>query len=98
MATLTDAAILYVSQQVTFILRFFLSKNIRIARDRAWQHAVESRGKGPDFWQPYVEEWEVPPQVDVKEGFLEKAIGGWLGMLVVKQGMVGDPLPQLGHS
>ncbi|KAJ2930310.1 hypothetical protein H1R20_g6757, partial [Candolleomyces eurysporus] len=81
----TYAAILYVSQQVTFILRFFLSKNIRIARDRAWQHTVESRGKGPEFWRPYVEEWEVPPQVDVKEGFLEKAMGGWLGLLVFKR-------------
>ena len=78
---------IYVSQQVTFILRFFLSKNIRIARDRAWQHTVESRGKGPDFWQPYVEEWEVPPRVDSNEGFLEKAMGSWLGPLVIKRGM-----------
>jgi hypothetical protein len=78
---------IYVSQQVTFILRFFLSKNVRIARDRAWQHTVESRGKGPDFWQPYVEEWAVPPRVDSNDGFLEKALGGWLGPLVVKRGM-----------
>lgn len=46
------------------MLTFFLSRNIRIARQRAWDQTVASRGKGPDFWQPYVEEWDVPPVVD----------------------------------
>lgn len=57
---------LFLSEQITYILRFFLSKNIRIARERAWDQTVASRGKGPEFWQPYVEEYAVPPK-----------IGGW---------------------
>jgi hypothetical protein len=57
-----DAAVLIVASQVTYILRFFLSRNIRIARDRAWD---QTRGKVPDFWQPCVKEWENPPSVSL---------------------------------
>ncbi|KAF6753174.1 hypothetical protein DFP72DRAFT_902106 [Ephemerocybe angulata] len=81
----TYAALIYMGDQLTTILRFFLSKNIRIARERVWQHTVASRGKGPDFFQPYVEEWDVPPVVDSKEGWLEKLVGGWMGMFVLKR-------------
>ncbi|KAJ3991897.1 hypothetical protein F5050DRAFT_1791706 [Lentinula boryana] len=74
----TYAAALLVGQQVTYILRFFLSRNIRIARDRAWNQTVASRGKGEDFWRPYVEEWDHPPKV-VHSATLwyEKAFSGW---------------------
>lgn len=75
--------------QLTTILRFFLSKNIRIARDRAWQHTVASRGKTPDWFQPYVEEWDRPPSVgedEVKGSLMERVAGGWMGMLVVRRG------------
>ncbi|KAE9402694.1 hypothetical protein BT96DRAFT_1017440 [Gymnopus androsaceus JB14] len=37
----------------------FSTRNIRIARDRAWNQTVLSRGKGESFWQPYVEESEL---------------------------------------
>ncbi|KAG6380568.1 hypothetical protein JVT61DRAFT_4931 [Boletus reticuloceps] len=60
----TYMAILLLGSQVTSIITFFLSRNIRIARQRAWNQTVASRSKGPDFWQPYVEEWDVPPVVD----------------------------------
>ena len=69
------AAIVILSSQLTFILKFFLSRNLRIARERAWDQTIESRGKGPTFWQPYVEEWDVPPVVDV---------GQWAGLEVAK--------------
>ena len=78
-----------VGSQVTYILRFFLSRNIRIARDRAWDQTVASRGKGPDFWQPYVEEWEYPPRLDLEskqQKFIEKWLGGWFGLFIVKRG------------
>ena len=84
----TDAAVLIVGAQVTYILRFFLSRNLRIARDRAWDQTVASRGKGPDFWQPYVEEWQNPPSVDSKfqmNQFVSKWLGGWFGLFVVKR-------------
>jgi hypothetical protein len=45
-------------------LYFFLSRNLKIARARAWDQTVASRHKGNDFWQPYVEEWDNPPAVD----------------------------------
>jgi len=80
-----------VGSQVTYILRFFLSRNIRIARDRAWDQTVASRGKGPGFWQPYVEEWEYPPRLDLdskKHKFIQKWLGGWFGLFLIKRGML----------
>jgi len=80
----TYVTVIIVGSQVTHILRFFLSRNIRIARDRAWAQTVASRGKGPDFWQPYVEEWQNPPSVKSNQ-FVNKWLGGWFGLFVVKR-------------
>jgi hypothetical protein len=52
---LPDATLLFLGDQITGILYFFLSRNLRIARDRAWDQTLTSRGKGPDFWGSYVE-------------------------------------------
>lgn len=71
----TWAAVVFLSSQLTFILKFFLSRNLRIARERAWDQTIASRGKGPAFWQPYVEEWDIPPVVDV---------GEWAGLEVAR--------------
>ncbi|KAH9486023.1 hypothetical protein JR316_0000086 [Psilocybe cubensis] len=84
----TYATIMILGSQVTYILRFFLSRNIRIARDRAWDQTVASRGKGPDFWQPYVEEWETPPNLNLEtkqDKLIKKWLGGWFGLFVVKR-------------
>ncbi|KAF9458785.1 hypothetical protein BDZ94DRAFT_1200543 [Collybia nuda] len=82
----TYAAILLVGSQLTFILRYFLSKNIRIARDRAWAQTITSRGKGPEFWGPYVEEWENPPKVVVeKYGGVKRWVGGRVGLFFVRR-------------
>ena len=81
------------ASQVTYILRFFLSRNIRIARDRAWAQTVASRGKGPDFWQPYVEEWQNPPSLASNPNsnqFVNKWLGGRFGLFLVKRGMFSD--------
>jgi len=48
---------------VNFILNFFLRRNITIAKQRVWDQTVASRGKGPSFWKPYVEEWDRPPVI-----------------------------------
>jgi len=65
---------------------FFLSRNIRIARQRAWDQTVASRGKGADFWQPYVEEWEFPPVVNDRPwGKLDKLVQGWFLRMVVRK-------------
>lgn len=43
-------------------MRFFIIKNLRIARSRAFNLTVQSRGKPVEFWnQGYVEEWQQPP-------------------------------------
>jgi hypothetical protein len=73
--SLLGATIVFLSSQLTLILKFFLSRNLRIARERAWDHTVASRSKGPAFWQPYVEEWDVPPVVDVSQ---------WAGLEVAR--------------
>lgn len=78
-----------VGSQVTYIMQFFLRKNLRIARDRAWDQTVKSRGKGPEFWQPYVEEWEHPPRVDLdtkQQKLMKKYLGGWFGLFLMKRG------------
>ncbi|EED79629.1 predicted protein [Postia placenta Mad-698-R] len=59
---LTDATLFFASTQLTAIITYFVSHGLRIARERAYAQTIESRGKGSDFWQPYVEEWDNPPQ------------------------------------
>ncbi|KAF8220557.1 hypothetical protein L208DRAFT_1448008 [Tricholoma matsutake] len=83
----TYAAVLLLGAQMTFILHYFLARNIRIARERAWAQTLASRGKGPDFWGPYVEEWDVPPPVDLgdmkRRGWARAT--GQLGLFVIKK-------------
>ncbi|EJC98572.1 uncharacterized protein FOMMEDRAFT_161388 [Fomitiporia mediterranea MF3/22] len=80
----TYATLLFLSNQLTVILTFFLSKNLRIARDRAWDHTVRSRGKTPDFWGPYVEEFAVPPRPR-KGGGWEKWAGSFVGRFFIRR-------------
>ncbi|KAG6914270.1 hypothetical protein DXG01_001347 [Tephrocybe rancida] len=83
-----DAAVLLLGSQITYILRFFLARNINIARTRAWSQTVASRGKGPEFWQPYVEEWDRPPVVlfeNTWETFVKRWLGGWVGLFIVRR-------------
>ncbi|KAF8486665.1 hypothetical protein F5888DRAFT_1761105 [Russula emetica] len=70
----TWATLIILSSQITLLFNFFLSRNLRIAREHAWGQTIASRGKGPSFWQPYVEEWGLPPMVDINQWMgLEKA-------------------------
>ena len=71
---------------MTVILKFFLSKNIRIARERAWDQTVRSRGKGPEFWGPYVEEYAVPPKLGSWAWRWEHWISGYFGRMVLLRG------------
>jgi len=82
----TWATLVILSSQLTFLLKFFLSRNLRIARSRAWDQTIASRGKGPAFWQPYVEEWEQPPTVDVNQ---------WAGLEKVKGNVLRFALKRL---
>lgn len=81
-------AILLLGTQVTSIITFFLSRNIGIARRRAWDQTVASRGKGPDFWRPYVEEWDVPPSVDESlSAHVGNTMSTWAVGIVIKRGV-----------
>ena len=82
----TDATLVFLSTQVTMILTFFLSRNLRIARQRAWDLTIASRGKGPDFWSPYVEECDVPPVLDDQKWAGLEGVKGWLLSYTVKRG------------
>jgi len=82
----TYAALLLLSSQLTGILTFFLARNIRVARQRVYDQTVASRGKGPAFWQPYVEEWAHPPVV--RSGgwaVCEKALASAFGRFFVRR-------------
>ncbi|KAH0825940.1 hypothetical protein J3R83DRAFT_7532 [Lanmaoa asiatica] len=86
MSFLSDMAVLLLGTQVTSIITFFLSRNIRIARQRAWDQTVASRGKGSDFWQPYVEEWDVPPIVNESlSARASSTMGTWAIGVIVKK-------------
>jgi hypothetical protein len=82
-----DATLVFLSHQITLILKFFLARNISIARERVWAQTIASRGKGPDFWGPYVEEWDTPPLVDVDEaGVWGRFLKSWFGRFVIIRG------------
>ena len=71
----SGATLVILSSQLTSILTFFLSHNLRSARKHAWDLTVASRAKGPTFWRPYIEEWDQPPKVNVNQ---------WAGSVEVK--------------
>ncbi|KAG2042027.1 hypothetical protein BDR03DRAFT_1088548 [Suillus americanus] len=81
----TYVAILLVGSQVTSIISFFVARNIRIVRKRVWDQTVASRGKGPDFWQPYVEEWDSPPVVNERWGRLDRMFKMWLWRVIIQK-------------
>ena len=84
--TPADATVMFISSQVEMIITFFLSRNLRIARERAWYQTVKSRGKGLEFWGPYVEEWQTPPQVDESGGWWYKWVSNGLARLIIRRG------------
>ena len=93
----TDATLFFLSSQVSAVIYFFLSRNIRIARERAYEQTIQSRGKGADWWQPYVEEWDNPPRVQPSRWKLSFFMGGPVGRIVAK----GESSPQsncIAHS
>ncbi|KAI0337136.1 hypothetical protein BDW22DRAFT_1364480 [Trametopsis cervina] len=79
----TYATLTLISAQASTILWFFLRKNIRIARSRAYEQTIVSRGKGPDFWGPYVEEWDSPPP-SVKKTSFSRFAGTTAARMAVK--------------
>ena len=62
---------------------FSLSRNIRIARERVYEQTALSRGKGPAFWGPYVEEWAHPPRPRTSP--LTRFAGSAFGRIVIKR-------------
>ncbi|KAF8336535.1 uncharacterized protein EI90DRAFT_3144716 [Cantharellus anzutake] len=82
----TYTTLVLVSSQVQTMVRFFLGKNLHIARDRAWDQVLVSRGKAKEFWGPYFEEWEKPPQVSLDfRARWEKWITSSVGRLVIRK-------------
>jgi len=88
----TWATLIFLSSQMSGIIRFFLSKNLRVAKERAWDLTIVSRGKPKDFWGPYAEEWELPPHVQGEMngdgggvGWLERSMGKWWTRLIINR-------------
>lgn len=58
-----DTHVMWLLPQLSRILKFFIKKNLKIARARAYNLTVTSRRKPAEFWSKgYYEEWAVPPQ------------------------------------
>ena len=68
------------------ILKFFISRNLRIAKERAWEQTVKSRGKGPEFWGPYIEEWQMPPQINERGHRWYKWISNGFSRYIIRRG------------
>ncbi|RXK39241.1 hypothetical protein M231_03461 [Tremella mesenterica] len=72
--------------QLSSILRFFIYKNLRIARSRAYALTVSSRGKPSEFWsQGYVEEWANPPKPrpgDMVKGSRRSTEARWVSWIL----------------
>ncbi|BGO96901.1 hypothetical protein NBRC10513v2_002616 [Rhodotorula toruloides] len=47
--------------QVSALIEFLLKRELRKSREEVYEQTVRSRGKPADWWQPYTEEWLVPP-------------------------------------
>jgi len=84
----TYATVMFMSGQITGLIKYFLARNLAIARQRAWDQVVASRGKSPDFWGPYVEEWSKPPSVKPGGRNWEKWVGGWALRFIVRNVLV----------
>ncbi|BGP23656.1 hypothetical protein JCM10295v2_002557 [Rhodotorula toruloides] len=50
-----------VAGQVSALIEFLLKRELRKSREEVYDQTVRSRGKPADWWQPYIEEWRVPP-------------------------------------
>lgn len=77
------AALFAVGGQLNLILNFFLRRNISIAKQRVWDQTVASRGKGPSFWKPYVEERDQPPVI-TKPGW-DAWLSGTAARIVIRK-------------
>jgi len=59
---------------------------LRIARDRAWDLTLASRGKDAGFWGPYVEEWQEPPTAKSdSQAKWEKWVTSGIGRLLIRK-------------
>ena len=86
----TYATWLLLLQQATFVLEYFVKKELKNARSHAYEATVISRGKDASFWGPYIEEWSIPPIERAtrslqRKSFLEKA-GNPLVRFVISKG------------
>ena len=81
----TYATLLFLGDQITGILYFFLSRNLRIARERAWDQTLASRGKPAEFWGAYVEEWQKPPRADPAPPKWEKWVGNTMIRIAISK-------------
>lgn len=82
----TMTTLLLVLNQVNVVFDMFLGEQLRAFRNTAYRKTVESRGKSPNFWTPYTEEYEEPPNLHdhkrtVKEHFANMAVRKMLFVL-----------------
>ncbi|TXT08713.1 hypothetical protein VHUM_02841 [Vanrija humicola] len=75
--------VLLLLPQLGAIMKFFIRKNLRIARTRAHNLTVASRGKPAEFWGlGYVEEWQQPPSLPPAQARGRAARDKWVRRLL----------------
>ncbi|KAK4700469.1 hypothetical protein P7C70_g5776, partial [Phenoliferia sp. Uapishka_3] len=70
--------------QVSYALEWILRRQISKGREEVYDETVRSRGKGSDFWQPYTEEWAIPPVERAKRSLEKQSFFNRLGTPVVR--------------
>lgn len=85
----TFATFSLLASQCGMIIEFVMTRQLRKARAAAYEATVQSRGKPPEFWSSYVEEWAVPPVEKAatrleKKVWYERLSGPLIRMFVLK--------------
>ncbi|KWU41930.1 hypothetical protein RHOSPDRAFT_22049 [Rhodotorula sp. JG-1b] len=75
--------------QLSLLVEWMLARELKKSRNEAYQRTVQSRGKPDDWWQPYTEEWLVPPveratRTAEKQSFYSRLSSPLVRMLLLK--------------
>ncbi|GAA5975380.1 hypothetical protein JCM10908_005144 [Rhodotorula pacifica] len=71
------------------LVEWMLARELKKSRNEVYERTVQSRGKADDWWQPYTEEWLVPPverasRAAEKQSFYSRLSSPLVRMLLLK--------------
>lgn len=75
--------------QISMLLEWALRRELGKSKEQVYEATVRSRGKGQEFWGPYVEEWKVPPverakRASEKQSFYARLASPVVRLVIIK--------------